>query len=90
MHKTPLLDVARGSIPRVVRGSILHVARHDASRSMLANARGEPRWLQTSSDWDQLSRTPSSRRQVNSSFAYLQTDADFASFIVGEVNAGLF
>jgi hypothetical protein len=27
---------------------------------------------------------------AHSALAYLQTDADFAGFIVGEVNAGLF
>jgi hypothetical protein len=28
--------------------------------------------------------------KLHSTFAYLQTDADFSGFIVGEVNAGLF
>ena len=32
LHKTPFDDVARGAIPRVVRGSILHVARHALAR----------------------------------------------------------
>ena len=39
MHKTPLLDVARGSIPRVVRGSILHVARHLALFNLAIDSR---------------------------------------------------
>ena len=35
-------------------------------------------------------RRPAHRRTLHSTLAYSQTDADFAGFIVGEMNAGLF